>query len=90
MSELFRFAVFLLCLITSLACARLLGRSYARTGMRLLLWSSLSFAFLAVNNALVIVDLVILPDWDLQIARLVAALAAIGVLLYGLIMDLGD
>ncbi|TAJ96979.1 MAG: hypothetical protein EPO39_19640, partial [Candidatus Manganitrophaceae bacterium] len=51
--------------ITSLACAVLLLRSYARNQTRLLLWSSLCFFGLALNNFLLFTDLVIVPELDL-------------------------
>jgi hypothetical protein len=50
-------AVYLLCFLTSSACAFLLARNYARTHARLLLWSALCFLFLAGNNLAVIIDL---------------------------------
>ena len=87
-STLFPFAVYLLCFLTSAACAVLLGRSYARSGARLLLWSALCFAFLALNNLLVVIDLGILPtEIDLRLYRHAAAGAGILVLLYGFIWD---
>ena len=63
-------AVYVLCFLTSTACAWLLGRSYARTGARLLLWSSICFAFLAYKEK---------PQW-VWFAGL-AVLAGIGGLL---------
>lgn len=83
-------AVYLLCFLTSSACALLLARTYWRTGARLLLWSALCFLFLAANNLAVILDLLILPAWDFRLARLLLALAAVGVLLFGFIWDEED
>jgi hypothetical protein len=83
-------AVYLLCFLTSSACAGLLARSYRRTGARLLLWSAVCFVLLALNNLAVIVDLLILPEFDFRLARLLLALAAVGVLLFGFIWDLED
>lgn len=84
----FQSAVYLLCLATSATCAILLARSYARTKARLLLWSSLCFVFLALNNLVVVVDILILPTQiDLSLWRLVASLVAVGVLLYGFIWE---
>jgi hypothetical protein len=80
-------AVYLLCMLTSAFCAGLLLREYRRAPARLLLWSSASFIAWAVNNALVFVDLVILPTSDLSLIRAVVAVVAIGLLLYGLIWD---
>jgi hypothetical protein len=83
-------AVYLLCFLTSSACAGLLARSYRRTGARLLLWSAICFLLLAFNNLAVILDLLILPDVDFRLARHLLALAAVGVLLFGFIWDLED
>ena len=80
-------AVYLLCFLTSSACALLLARTYWRTGTRLLLWSALCFLFLAANNLAVILDLLVLTDRDFRLARLLLALAAVGVLLFGFIWD---
>ena len=85
MGDIFPTAVYLLCFLTSAACALLLARSYWRTGTRLLLWSAICFLFLAANNLVVIVDLLLLPDWDLRVGRMLLSLAALGVLLFGFI-----
>ena len=80
--------VYALCALTSLICAALLGRGYLRSKARLLLWSTLCFAFLTVNNFLLVVDRVLLVDEvDLYRVRLITALAAVGLLVYGLIWD---
>ena len=80
-------AVYLLCAVTSSLCAGLLLRAYARTDTRLLLWSGLCFLGLALNNALLVVDLMILPDTDLSTWRLVPAVLGEALLLYGLILE---
>jgi hypothetical protein len=90
MSTWFPAAVYLLCFVTSAACALLLLRSYRRAGARLLLWSGLCFLFLAANNLMVIFDLLVLPDRDFRLARHLLALAALGVLLFGFIWDLEE
>ena len=90
MGDVFPSAVYLLCFLTSAACAILLARSYVRTRMRLLLWSAVCFLFLAGNNLVVIVDLLLLPGWDLRLARMGLSLAAVGVLLFGFIWDPED
>lgn len=77
--------VYLLCLGTSITCAGLLVRSYLRTRAGLLLWSALSFVFLALNNFVVVLDMLVLRNIDLTPWRYAAALAAICVLLYGFI-----
>jgi hypothetical protein len=81
-------AVYVLCVLTSGLCAVLLLREYQRTRVRLLLWSGLSFIGWGANNALVFADLVLLANVvDLSLARAVAGLIAIALLLYGLIRD---
>lgn len=79
--------VYTLCVLTSLACAILLWRGYRRTHARLLMWSSLCFAGLAMNNALLIVDVRVLPAVDLSVWRTVPALIGISLLVYGLVWD---
>lgn len=79
--------VYALCVLTSLACAVLLWRGYRRSHARLLMWSSLCFMGLAMNNALLIVDLHVLPDVDLSVWRTVPALIGIALLVYGLVWD---
>ncbi len=76
-----------LCALTAAACAALLLRSYLRTRFRLLLWSGLCFVGLTVNNALLIADRLFFTTVDLSTWRLVAGLAAVVLLLWGLIMD---
>lgn len=90
MHDLFPAIVYVLCFLTSSACALLLGRSYRRTGARLLLWSALCFLFLAANNLALVVDLLLVPAVDLRIARLLLALAAVSTLLFGFIWDLEE
>jgi hypothetical protein len=87
-------AVYILCAATSLACAVLLFRGYARSKARFLLWSGLCFAWLTANNVLLFVDKVVFPDVELQLGGLSAsllrsltALAGLSLLLYGLIWD---
>ncbi len=87
MAETFPAAVYILCFLTSSACAFLLGRNYLRTAARLLLWSALCFALLAANNLVVVVDLLILPAIDLRVLRLLFSLSAVIVLLFGFIWD---
>lgn len=79
--------VYILGFLTSLACALLLLRGYARGRKRLLLWSGLCFLGLAVSNLLVFFDLVIYPERNFYLARLLTAAVAMGMLLYGLIWE---
>lgn len=73
--------------LTALLCAVLLLQAYWRGGYRLLLWSGLCFSGLTLNNGLLVVDKIVLPMADLSTWRSAVALAAMTVLLYGLIWD---
>jgi hypothetical protein len=79
--------VYILCMLTSAVCAYLLLKSYRGTRTRLLLWSSLCFVGLALNNLLLFADLVIVPTVDLSMWRNLSALAALSILVYGLVWD---
>jgi len=91
MTELYPTVVYVLCFLTSVACAWMLGRSYRRNGTRLLLWSSICFVFLALNNLLLVFDLVIWPtNVDLRLPRLLVALAAVVSLVWGFVWEVGE
>lgn len=79
--------VYTLCMLTSIVCAVLLWRGHRRSGLRLLFWSSICFAILAVSNGLLILDLVIFPDVYILPYRTAASLLAYVVLIYGLIFE---
>ena len=82
--------VYVLCSLTSLVAMTLLLRAYAARRVRLLLWSGLCFAGLALNNVLLFVDLSVIPDYDLSTLRQVPALMGVSFLIYGLVYDLRD
>jgi len=79
--------VYSLCAGAALFCTVLLLRAYRQTKTPLLLWSAVCFAGLTVNNALVMLDLIFLPNGDLFLLRTVTALAGVGALLFGLVWD---
>jgi hypothetical protein len=80
--------VYVLCAATSIMCAVLLLRGYRASRARLLFWASLCFLGLALNNILLFVDLIELPDIDLFWWRTAAALVGMMVLLFGLIWEI--
>jgi hypothetical protein len=80
-------AVYVLCAVTSLVCAVLLLRQYARRRTRLLLWAGLCFVGLTVNNVLLWLDFVAYPTADLSIVRGATAVLSVMILLHGLIWD---
>ena len=73
--------------LTSVLCALLLIRSYAAQKTPLLLWCSLCFAGLAVNNILLFFDIFVVPEISLEIWRSVIALTALVLMLVGLIWE---
>jgi hypothetical protein len=79
--------VYLLCALTSSLCAVLLLRDYVRKSTRLLLTSSLAFVGLAISNALVFVDFVVIPGTDLAWLRAGTACIAVALLVHGLVRD---
>jgi hypothetical protein len=80
--------VYLLCALTSLACAVLLLRAYRTNRVRLLLWSGLCFACFALNNLLLAVDAQVI-ERDLSAIRSLPSLLGIALLLYGLVWETG-
>ena len=79
--------IYSLCALVALVCAFQLFRAFFRQRYRLLLWSGFCFAGLTLNNVLLVIDKVMLPDIDLSVWRLLVALVSLTVLLYGLIWD---
>jgi hypothetical protein len=79
--------IYTLCLGACVVCAYLLLRGYRRSGTRLLLWTGLCFSLLSINNLAVLLDLAVFVDEDLQAWRHAASLAAVAVLLIGLIWE---
>lgn len=90
MTELFPAIVYILCFLTSALCAGMLGRSYLRNGLRLLLWSAVCFALLAANNLVLVFDLLVWPQLDLKIPRLLLSLAATVSLIWGFIWNVQE
>ena len=81
------FVLYLLAVITCLACTVLLWRSWQRTGLRLLLWSALCFIGLTASNLLLFFDLVVFAELDLRLWRIASAALGLAFLLYGFIFE---
>jgi len=79
--------LYLLCFCTCLFCCMLLIRSHRINRSRILLWSAACFALLALNNLLVVIDLILLPTVDLSLPRLIASFLAVSTLLVGFIWE---
>ena len=82
-----KIALYLVAVLSSGACALLLFRGYRRRRVRLLMWSGICFIGLTINNVALFVDLVVFPDLDLRVARLIPALIGMTLLLYGFVWD---
>jgi Family of unknown function (DUF5985) len=77
-----------LCMLTALFCTVLLLRGYSRSRYRLLLWGGLCFLGLTLNNALLVIDKMIIgPEVTLFTWRLITGLVSMLLLLYGIIFD---
>jgi hypothetical protein len=79
--------VYGLCALTSLLCAILVLRSYRRARTRLLFVVALGFVGLAVNNLLMVVDLLLGTLADLSVLRSSVGLATMAALLVMLIWE---
>jgi hypothetical protein len=79
--------IYILCAFTCAVAAALLWRGYRRTRQRLLYWSGLCFAIMAISNGLLILDLVLLPGIYLLPWRSGVTQLALLVLLFGLIFE---
>lgn len=77
--------IYALCALTCAACSFLLWRMYERARLRLLLWCSLGFAGLTVNNVLLFADKIVFLQIDLSLSRGITALFGLAALCYGLI-----
>ena len=86
MNGLFAEVTYLLCALTALACAAMLLRGFLASRVRLLLWSGVCFAALAVENALLYVDKIVVPDTDIATLRTAIALAGLLCLVFALIL----
>ena len=79
--------VYLLCAVTAFVCAVLLLRGYRRSWTPLLLWCGLFFLAQMLDNLILFIDLVVVPEVDLSVYPLTTALVGAVVLLYGLIWE---
>ncbi|HWW25734.1 MAG TPA: DUF5985 family protein [Caulobacter sp.] len=82
--------VYVLCMLASMTCAGLLARAWRASRSRLLLWTAISFGFLALNNLLLVADLVVFTQVNLLPYRQASAGLAIATLLYGFIWEVDE
>lgn len=79
--------IYALCALAALSCAVLLLRGYRKNQASLLLWAGLCFLGLTLNNTLVVIDMVFVPETDMRLIRVVTGLISISTLLVGLIFQ---
>ena len=81
--------VYVLCAITSLVCMVLLLRACLAGRARLLLWATICFLGLALNNIVLFIDKVVAPDVDLSTWRTIPAFAGLLAFALGLVWEQG-
>lgn len=81
--------VYFSCAALSVACMILLFRNYLKGRNSLLLWSSLCFFFLALNNTFIFFDLVVFSEVEMHGAlwRNILSSVAGTIMLFGLIWE---
>jgi heme/copper-type cytochrome/quinol oxidase subunit 4 len=79
--------LFALAVVSSFACMVLLFRGYLQKRVRLLMWGALCFVGLTINNIMMFTDLIIFPQGDLRLFRLIPALAGAACMVYALIWE---
>jgi hypothetical protein len=79
--------VYALCGLTASGCAVLLVRSYLRSRARLLLWASVCFIGLALNNIVLFIDKVIVTDQSLAGWRTIPQVTGLAVFALGLVWE---
>lgn len=79
--------VYILCAVLSLSCAVLLLSGFRKNKFRLLFWSSIGFFGFAINNVLLFVDVIMLPNTDLLVLRTIPGLIGMIIMVYGLVTD---
>ncbi len=83
-------SVYIICMVLSVACAAMLFRGYLKNPSHLLLWSSACFGIMAVNNVILLIDVLVLPDIEfggLYMRNITGAVAG-SLLLFGLIWEM--
>lgn len=79
--------VYLLCAATSFLCAALLFRGFAGSGVRLLLFSGICFLGFTVDNIVLYLDVIVIPEIDISLVRRTPGLVALIVLLFGMVWE---
>ncbi len=78
---------YVLCAVTSLVCFVLLLRGFLNDRSPLLLWSSLCFACIAIQNSILVADLILFPQVSLAFYRTLIGFLGQAALLCALIWE---
>jgi hypothetical protein len=65
----------------------MLFRGYFRSRVRLLFWAGLCFVGLMIDNIIIFVDVVVVPDVSLAVVRKLPGLLALVLLIFGLVWE---
>jgi hypothetical protein len=87
MDHLATYAVYVLCSATSGLCAALLLHAWFKVRSRLLLWTAVSFIFLAFNNLGLVLDTELYPA-QFRFLRSASGVLAAAVLIYGFVWEI--
>ena len=80
--------IYIACALTCAGCAWLLLRGYLASHTHLLLWASLCFLALTLDNIVLFIDMVVVPTRiDLFYFRIIPATLGMILLLFGLIWE---
>ena len=79
--------VYSMCAVTAAVTATMLLRAWRPGGTAMLFWSGLCFVGLTVSNVVVLVDLLLVPQYDLRWLRNSAGLLSVSLLIYGLLLE---
>lgn len=79
--------IYSLCAMASGFCAWLLVRAYSASRSKLLLWSAVCFAALALESGALWIDKIVFPEDDFSAIRASIGLFAMAVLLLGMIWE---
>jgi hypothetical protein len=81
--------VYVLCGVTAIACAILLFRSWLTGRARLLLWATICFVGLALNNIVLFLDKEVVTDTSFATLRTVPACVGLAAFALGLVWEEG-
>lgn len=79
--------VYLLCTLSSILCTYLVFRTYRASGARFLLSCTIGFSGLAVANAILFIDLLLVPGVDMLVYRQLTTFISLLALVWGFVWE---